>query len=304
MVGRSLTATLRSRGWIHLLTPGSKDLDCRNQSQVAAYFSEHRPEYVFHLAGRIGGIKPNMTFPAEFLYENTMMAMNVIMAAKSSKVKKLLFAASSCIYPRECPQPMKEEHLLTGPLEPTNEGYALGKISGLKLCEYLNRQYGTQFLTLIPCNLYGFNDHFEAENSHVISALMYKMHVAKIRNENQVEVWGSGRSRREFLFVDDFSDAMIYFMNSWTAASGVNRINVGTGTDQSIKQLAEVIKRTVGFRGELSYNAERPDGMPQKLMNVERARTLGWSSKTDLEQGLKVTYEWYIKNNAARPDTQ
>ncbi len=293
MVGRSLRKSLTGDGYRNILAPSSAEMNALSAQSVNSYFASHRPQYVFHLAGRIGGIASNLKRPVEFLAENTMMAMTVIEAAKNHAVEKLLYVGSSCIYPRECRQPMKEEYLLSGPLEPTNEGYALAKISGLKLCEYMNQQFGTQFFTLIPCNIYGQHDHFEPENSHVISALIYKMHKAKLQNESSVEIWGRGNSRREFIFVDDFSAAMIYFMKSWTPQPDGNYINTGSGEDLSVRELAHLIREIVGFQGELVFNTSKPDGMPKKCTDNSRAAKLGWSAKTTLATGLRETYAWY-----------
>lgn len=295
MVGSALTQMLKSNGYTNLLTPGSKELDLRDQKQVKSYFKDHQIDYVFHLAGHIGGIGGSISRPVEFLYENELMALNTIYAAYEKKVKKLLFLGSSCIYPRLCPQPMKEEYLLTGPLEPTNEGYALAKISGMKLCEYMNKQYNTEFISLMPCNLYGYKDHFEARNSHVISALTYKFHEAKMKGASEVEVWGTGKARREFLFSDDLADAMLYFMNNKTAQEIHPFVNVGSGVDISISELASLIKDIVGYTGNIKYDTTKPDGMPQKLMDVSRAASLGWKAKTSLKEGISMIYQNYVR---------
>ncbi len=296
MVGRSLVKTLNQNGYTNLLTPSSEELDSREQKEVFNYFLDKKPSFIFHLAGHIGGIKANITRPVEFMYENMIMGMNVIKAAQEYGAERLLFVGSSCIYPRECPQPMQEEHLLTGTLEPTNEGYAIAKIAGIKLCEYLNAQFKTNFISLIPCNLYGFHDHFETENSHVVSALIYKMHVAKQQNASSVEVWGSGQTRREFLFVDDFSGAMIFFMKNWNLKGEKPYINIGSGTDQTVRELAYLIKDVVGFSGELVFNTSKPDGMHKKLLDVGLAKKHGWSSTTTLEHGLRKAYDWYLNS--------
>ncbi len=294
MVGTALVQLLRERGFTNVIIPTSKRLDLRNQAQTNEFFETNKPEYVFHVAGHVGGIGGSVARPVEFLYENEIMALNVIHAAKVNSATKLMFLGSSCVYPRLCPQPMKEEYILTGPLEPTNEGYALAKISGMRLCEYMNQQYGTNFMSLMPCNLYGFKDHFEAENSHVISALIFKMHEARTKNLNHVEIWGTGAPRREFLFADDLADAMVYFMEKYDAKDVSPFVNVGSGTDTTIKGLAELIREVVGFKGDLKFNTSKPDGIPQKLMDVSRAKKMGWSAKTDLITGIRSVYDSYI----------
>lgn len=295
MVGKSLLKKLSEEGCINLLTPNSKELDLRNQTEVENYFKKHKPEYVFHLAAKVGGIAANISSPAEFLYDNLAMETNIIESSRKNSVQKLLFLGSSCIYPRECPQPMKEEYLLSGKLEPTNEGYALAKISGLKLCEYYNKQYGTNFLNLMPPNLYGFNDHFEKEKSHVISSLITKFNHAKENKIDFVEVWGTGSSRREFLFVDDCSDAMVYFMKNYSAKEISPFINIGSNEDISIKELAFLIKDLTGYTGEIKFDSTKPDGMPKKLLDSSKASALGWNATTNLKEGLKKTIDWYLR---------
>jgi len=253
---------------------------------------------VFHLAGHIGGIGASITYPVEFLYENLMIAMHVIHAARIAKAGKLLFLGSSCVYPRDCPQPMTEDDILTGAFEPTNEGYAIAKIAGMKLCEYSNRQYGTNFLNLMPCNLYGRFDHFEPERSHVVSALIYKFHEAKRKRLPSVEVWGTGATRRELLFVDDLADAMIHFMDHVEAKDIGTFVNIGLGHDIAVRDLAASIKEIVGYAGEIVFDASKPDGMPRKLMDVSRAARLGWKAKIGIPEGLRLTYDWYLENVA------
>ncbi|MEK6833308.1 MAG: GDP-L-fucose synthase [Nanoarchaeota archaeon] len=296
MVGTALINKLKERGYHNLLLPAFKELDLRNQKDVENFFEKNRPEYIFHIAAKVGGIAANIASPAEFLYDNLIMEANVIESAKKNSVKKLLFLGSSCIYPRECPQPMKEEDLLTGKLEPTNEGYALAKICGLKLCEYYNKQYGTNFINLMPPNIYGINDHFESEKSHVISALITKFVDAKNKESEFVEIWGTGVSRREFLFVEDVADAMIYFMENYSAKEMGPFINIGSGEDISIKELAFLIKELIGYTGNLRFDASKPDGMPKKLLDNSKSANFGWKAKTNLREGLQKTIDWYTKN--------
>lgn len=295
MVGQAIVRLLQNKGYENLILPSSKQLNLLDQNATHHFFSSNQIDYVFHLAGHIGGIKASITHPVEFLYNNNQIIMNTIYAAHLHKVKKLLFLGSSCIFPRNCPQPMKEEHILTGELEPTNEGYALAKISGIKLCEYLNKQYGTNFISLMPCNLYGHNDHFEPENSHVISALIYKMHKAKMENAPEVEVWGSGRSRREFLFTEDIAEAMHFFMKNYDFKDLGPFINVGSGVDNTISEIAALIKEVVGYGGQLRFDASKPDGMPKKLMDVSKSKNFGWQAKISLPEGLKLAYKDYLR---------
>ncbi len=296
MVGRSLVRKLKERGYAHLLTPSSKELDLRNQNEVEKYFKENKPNFVFHLAAKVGGIAANIESPADFLYYNLIMQSNVIEAARKYKVEKLLFLGSSCIYPKNSPQPMKEEYLLTGKLEPTNEGYGISKIAGLKMCQYYNKQYGTNFINLMPCNLYGPNDHFDPEKSHVVPALILKFHKAKNENSDFVEIWGTGNVKRELLFVEDLTDAIMYFMLNYDVKELDPFINIGYGKDVTIKELAFMIKDAVGYNGEIRFNPEKPEGMSEKLVDLTKSKKLGWEHKTDLKEGLKKTYEWFLKN--------
>lgn len=295
MVGKSLVRMLK-KDQFKLLTPNSSELDLKNQYLVEEYFSKNKIDYVFHLAAKVGGISANINYPGQFIYENLMINSNVIEAARRNKIKKLLFLGSSCIYPKNCGQPMGEESLLSGKLEPTNEGYALSKISGLKTCEFYNKQYGTNFISLMPCNLYGPNDHFEPLNSHVISALILRLHKAKLNKEPNIEIWGSGNARREFLFVDDLAKAMVYFMKKIDAKEVSPFINIGYGKDISIKDLSYKLKSIVGYQGELVFNSDKPEGMMKKLLNISKANENGWKPETDLDLGLKLTYEWFLKN--------
>lgn len=304
MVGRALVARLRRDGYANLLTPASKELDLRDQSAVDDYLDSHPIDFVFHLAGHIGGIGASVTFPVEFLYENMMISLHVINAARRAHVRKLVYLSSSCVYPRDCAQPMNEDDILTGAFEPTNEGYAIAKVAAMKLCEYSNRQYGTNFINLMPCNLYGYGDHFEPEKSHVVSALIYKFHEAKRRGLPSVEVWGTGTTRRELLFVDDLADAMLFFMNRRDAVDIGSFVNVGLGEDIAIRDLAFILKAIVGYSGEVVFDPSKPDGMPRKLMDVSKAARLGWRAKVGIEDGLKLTYDWFRRNVAAEMESR
>jgi len=293
MIGVHLTNKLRNEGYNNLLTPSSTQLDLRKQKATEKYFEENKIDYVIHLAAKVGGIMANIKSPYSFLYDNRIMDMNVIENSRINNVKKLLYLGSSCIYPRECKQPMKEEYLLTGKLEPTNEGYALAKISGLKLCEYCNKQHGSNFISLVPCNIYGPNDNFDSDASHVISALILKFHVAKKNNLSFVELWGTGKARREFLYVDDAADAILYFMLNCDHDEIGPYVNIGSGKDVFIDELALLIKDIVGYKGKIKYDTSKPDGMPRKLVDVSKAKKLGWKAKIDLREGLQKTYEWF-----------
>ena len=296
MVGQALLQRLRRDGYASILAPSSKQLDLRNQTAAHQFFTENPVDFVFHLAGHIGVIGASVTYPVEFLYENLMIAMHVIHAARIAKVTKLMFLGSSCVYPRDCPQPMNEDDILTGAFEPTNEGYAIAKIAGMKLCEYSNQQYGTDFLNLMPCNLYGYGDHFEPARSHVVSALIHKFHTAKQQRLPSVEIWGTGTTRRELLFVEDLVDAMLHFMNNVAAKDIGAFVNIGLGQDISIRDLAHTIRELTGYPGEIVFNDSKPDGMPKKLMDVRRAARLGWKAKVTIPEGLQLTYDWYLKN--------
>jgi len=292
MVGSILFKELQTRGYYNLITIPFNKLDLRKQKDTADFIKKEKPEYIFLIAGKVGGIQANINYSAEFLYDNLMISANVIHAARIYNVRKLLFLGSSCIYPRLSPQPMKEEYLLSGVLEPTNEGYAIGKISGLKLCEYYKKQYGCNFISAIPPNLYGPRDNFSLENSHVISALITKIHKAKVDNKKYVEMWGTGSARREFLFNEDLVDGIIFLMNLY---DDVNFINIGSNNDVSIKELAEMIREIIGYNGKFIWDKSKPDGMPKKLMDSSKINALGWYPKTDLANGLEKTYRWYKK---------
>ncbi|MEM6424183.1 MAG: GDP-L-fucose synthase [Cyanobacteria bacterium P01_D01_bin.128] len=293
LVGSAILRTLKARGFGNFVLRSSRELDLRQQSAVEAFFAEEKPDYVFLSAAKVGGIQANNIYRGEFLYDNLMIQNNVINSAYLSGVKKLLFLGSSCIYPKLCPQPMQEDYLLTGFLEPTNEPYAIAKIAGLKLCENYFRQYGVKFISAMPTNLYGINDNFDLEKSHVLPALMRKMHEAKLNGDSTVTVWGTGTPLREFLYVDDLADALIFLMQNH---NGLEFVNVGTGQEVSIKDLALTIKTVVGYEGELTFDASKPDGTPRKLLDVSRLTGLGWQAKTQLKKGIEQTYAWYLEN--------
>lgn len=290
LVGSSIVRLLKAKGYTNLLLRSSSELDLREQAAVAAFFQQERPEYTFLAAAKVGGIVANNTYPAEFIYENLMIQSNAIHQAYLSGVKKLLFLGSSCIYPKLAPQPLKEESLLTGPLEPTNESYAIAKIAGIKMCQYYNRQYGTKFISAMPTNLYGPNDNFDLETSHVLPALIRKFNEAKVVNADRVTIWGTGSPYREFIHVDDVADACLFLMQNYEE----NEItNIGTGEELTIKDLALLIKKIVGFEGELVFDTSKPDGTPRKLSDVSKLNALGWRHKIGLEEGIRNTYEWY-----------
>jgi len=290
LVGSALVRVLRSKGYGRITGKTHSELDLTDQAAVEKFFLEEKPEYVFLAAAKVGGIYANDTYPADFLLENELIQCNVIRSAFRHGVRKLMFLGSSCIYPRGCPQPIKEEYLLTGPLEKTNEAYALAKISGLKMCQYFNRQYGTCYVSVMPTNLYGPGDNYDLDNSHVIPALIRKMHEARVNGAGVVTIWGSGTPLREFLYVDDMADACIFLMENY---NGNDYFNVGTGKDISIRQVADMIKKTVCFDGELVFDTSKPDGTPRKLLDVSRLGQAGWEYRTELEDGLKKTYEFF-----------
>ncbi len=298
LVGSALVRNLRVQGYENLLVRDFSELDLTDQTKTREFFMSEKPDYVILAAAKVGGILANNIYPAQFIYENLMIQNNIIHSAYLSGVKKLLFLGSSCIYPRECPQPIKEEYLLTGPLEPTNEPYALAKIAGIKMCQSYNRQYGTNFIAVMPTNLYGPNDNFDLKNSHVLPALIRKFHEAKIKGEASVEVWGTGRARREFLYVDDMARGCIFLLNNFDPTKEQNEkgdifVNLGVGTDVSIAELAELVREVVGFSGEIKYDTTKPDGTPQKLLDVSKIRGMGWKGGWSLREGLSDVYEWY-----------
>ncbi|MEQ9553576.1 MAG: GDP-L-fucose synthase [Coleofasciculus sp. G3-WIS-01] len=293
LVGSAIVRSLRDKGYTNLILKNSQELDLRRQQAVEDFFAAERPDYVFIAAAKVGGINANNTYRAEFLYENLMIESNVIHSAYLFGVKKLLFLGSSCIYPKLCPQPMKEEHLLTGYLEPTNEPYAIAKIAGLKLCENYCRQYGVNFISAMPTNLYGLNDNFDLANSHVLPALLRKTHEAKINKAEAVEIWGTGSPLREFLYVDDLADALVFLMDHYNE---IQFVNVGTGEEVSIKELALLIKAVIGYEGELKFDSSKPDGTPRKLLDTSKINAAGWQPKISLKQGLELTYQWFAEN--------
>lgn len=291
LVGSAIVRRLRRAGCAHIITRGSAELDLRDQAAVRAFFAAERPEYVYVAAARVGGIHANSVYPAQFIYDNLMIECNVIDAAYRSGVKKLLFLGSSCIYPKFAPQPMREEHLLTGLLEPTNEPYAIAKIAGITMCRSYRREYGFNAISAMPTNLYGPGDNFHPENSHVIPALMRRFHEARVQGAASVTIWGTGTPRREFLHVDDLADALFFLMQAY---DGEEHVNVGTGQDVTIAELAGLMAEITGFTGTIGYDATKPDGTPRKLLDVSRLARAGWQAGITLRQGLADTYQWYL----------
>ncbi|QLH75599.1 MAG: GDP-L-fucose synthase [Methanomassiliicoccales archaeon] len=293
MVGSAIVRKLQADGYENLLLRTSKDLDLRRQYEVERFFEQERPEFVFISAAKVGGILANNTFPAEFIYDNLMIEANIIEAARKTNVNKLLFLGSSCIYPKFAPQPIKEEYLLTGGLEPTNEAYSVAKITGIELCKFYRRQYGCDFISVMPTNLYGPNDNFDLSSSHVLPALLRKFHEAKVAGVDEVVIWGTGEPRREFLHVDDLADACVFLMNNY---SGEMHLNIGTGEDIKIIELADLIAKVVGFKGRIVNDLSKPDGTPRKLLDISRLKGLGWTASIGLEEGIRSTYEWFLEN--------
>jgi len=288
MVGSAIIRRLEQLGYRNIITRTSSEVDLRNQQQVSSFFEQEKPDYVFLAAAKVGGIFANNKYRAEFLYENLMIEANVIHASYTSNVKKLLFLGSSCIYPRMAPQPLKESYLLTGPLEYTNEPYAIAKIAGIKLCESYRLQYGCNFISVMPTNLYGHNDNYDLAQSHVLPALLRKIHTAKVKNIPAVEVWGSGSPMREFLHVDDLAEACLFLMENYHEAE---LVNIGTGTDISIKDLALLIMQIANYKGEIKFDSTKPDGTPRKLLDLSKLMALGWKPKITLEEGIKMVYK-------------
>ncbi|MCL2760585.1 MAG: GDP-L-fucose synthase [Desulfuromonadales bacterium] len=304
LVGSALVRRLNKGNYENIITPGIEDIDLTCQHKVEEFFKAERPDYLFLAAAKVGGIHANNSYPAEFIYENIMIQSNVIHAAWKQGVKRLLFLGSSCIYPRLAPQPIKEEYLLTGLLEPTNEPYALAKISGIKMCESYNRQYGTKFIAVMPTNLYGPGDNFHPENSHVLPGLIRRFHQAKAESAPEVVVWGSGTPRREFLYVDDMADGCIFLMELPDTVIAEKLLqypkplflNLGTGLDLTIGELAYMVKDAIGYSGEIRFDLTKPDGTPQKLLDVSKINALGWRAKTGLRNGIKETYQFFLEN--------
>ncbi len=296
LVGSAIVRRLRAEGYTNLVVRTSAELDLRDQAAVAAFFQQERPDYVFLAAAKVGGIVANSSYPAEFIYDNLQIQNNVIHQAWTTGVQRLLFLGSTCIYPKFAPQPMKEECLLTGPLEPTNEPYAIAKIAGITMCRSYNRQYGTKFISVMPTNLYGPNDNFDLQSSHVLPALMRKFHEAKRNGARDVVVWGTGSPRREFLHVDDLADAVVFLMRNY---SDEGLVNVGCGEDLTIRELAEAVAKVVGFTGELRFDTSKPDGAPRKLLDVSRINAMGWKAQVPLHEGLARTYRWYVEHESA-----
>lgn len=302
LVGSAIFRLLQKQGFNNILTRSRDELNLTNQKQVNNFFKKEKPDYVILAAAKVGGIHANNTYPADFIYQNLMIETNVINSAYENKVKRLLFLGSTCIYPKNVEQPMNEDALLTNVPEPTNEPYAIAKIAGIKLCESYNRQHGTDFRSVMPTNLYGINDNFHHENSHVIPGLMRRFHDAKINNDHEVKVWGSGNAMREFLYVDDMAEASIFILKLDLKTYQANtqpmlsHINVGTGKDITIRELSEIMKDVVGYNGKLSFDITKPDGTPRKLIDVSRLSNMGWKYSTNLREGLKITYEWFLEN--------
>ena len=300
LVGSAIVRQLEKRGFTNLLMRTHKELDLTSQAQVQDFFKQERPDYVILAAAKVGGIYANSSYPADFIYQNIMIEANIVNSAYENKVKRLLFLGSTCIYPKAVEQPMRENVLLTGVLEPTNEPYALAKITGIKLCESYNRQHGTDFRSVMPTNLYGVNDNFHLENSHVIPALMRRFHLAKVNNDAEVVVWGTGNAMREFLYVDDMATASLFVLEldeevyQSNTKPMLSHINVGTGKDVTIKKLAETMKDVVGFKGKLTFDITKPDGAPRKLIDVTRLENMGWKYSVDLKEGLEETYRWFL----------
>ena len=302
LVGSAIVRQLESRGFTNLLMRTHKEIDLTNQEQVQNFFTQEKPNYVILAAAKVGGIHANNTYPADFIYQNMMIEANVINSSYESKVKRLLFLGSTCIYPKAVEKPMREDALLTDVLEPTNEPYALAKIAGIKLCESYNRQHDTDFRSVMPTNLYGINDNFHPENSHVIPALMQRFHQAKVNNDAEVVVWGTGNAMREFLYVDDMAQASLFVLELDEEVYKANtqpmlsHINVGTGKDTTIREMAKTMKLVVGYEGKLTFDATKPDGVPRKLIDIRRLKKMGWEYSVDLKDGLNETYKWYLES--------
>ena len=292
MVGSAIARRLEQLGYKNIITADRRETDLKSQAETNRFFELTKPEYVFLAAAKVGGIHANQTYKASFIYDNLMIQSNVIEAARFHGVKKLLFLGSSCIYPKMCPQPIKEEYLMTGALESTNDAYAIAKIAGIKLCQSYNEQYGTDFISAMPTNLYGPNDSYDLDNSHVLPAMIRKFHEAKLEKKDSVEIWGTGTPKREFLYVDDLADACVFLMNVY---SGSEIVNIGTGQDVTIAELATAVSIVVGYEGGVHFNTSMPDGTPRKLMDVSKLERIGWKYKTSLKEGIEKTYKDYVK---------
>lgn len=295
MVGSAIYRKLQKEGYNNIITRSSAELDLRVQSDVEAFFWQEKPEYVFLAAAKVGGIVANNTYRADFLYENLQIQNNIIHSSYLNGVKKLMFLGSSCIYPKLAPQPLKEDYLLTGPLEPTNEPYAIAKIAGIKMCDAYRSQYGCNYISVMPTNLYGYNDNYHPQNSHVLPALIRRFHEAKINNAPEVTIWGTGTPKREFLFADDLAEACYYLMQNYNEEG---LVNIGTGEDIAIKDLALLIKDIIGYQGEINFDTSKPDGTPRKLMDVSKLHSKGWHHKIELRDGIKLAYEDFLKHQA------
>ena len=294
LVGSAIVRNLQERGYTNIIGRTHKELDLTRQSDVEKFFEEEKPEYVFLAAARVGGIYINNEKPADFIYENLMIESNVIHSSYKNKVKKLLFLGTGCIYPKFAEQPIKEEYLLTGELESTNEAYAIAKISGIELCKFYRRQYGCNYISAMPANLYGINDNFDLETSHVLPAIIRKVHEAKVNGDKNITIWGTGKALREFMYVDDLADALVHLMLNYSEEI---HVNMGTGEEYSIKELTEIVKEVVGFKGEIKNDLSKPDGTPRKLLDVSRLEATGWKYKTSLKEGITKVYNWYVENN-------
>lgn len=294
MVGSAIIRSLEQKGFTSLIYRTSKELDLRNQAQVESFFEKEKPEYVFLAAAKVGGIHANNTYPAEFIYDNLMIETNIIHSAYKNNVKKLLFLGSSCIYPKFAEQPIKEEYLLMGKLEETNEAYAIAKIAGIELCKFYRRQYGCDFISAMPTNLYGINDNFNLETSHVMPALIRKFHEAKINSSKEVVMWGTGKPRREFMYVDDLADSLIHLMINYSQES---HVNLGTGEDIEIGELSKIIKEVVGYDGIIVNDLTKPDGTPRKLLDISKLRSTGFKHKVQLKEGIENVYRWFLREN-------
>jgi GDP-L-fucose synthase len=293
LVGSAIMRQLRKDGYENIITRTHAELDLTDAMAVKTFFEKEKPDYVFCAAAKVGGLQANNTYMADFTMVNLKITINLIDSAYKKGAKKLLYLGSSCIYPRECPQPVKEEYLLTGPLEPTNEGYALAKITGVKLCDYYKKQYGANFISCMPANLYGPNDCYDESKNHVVPALIRRFHHAKVNNLPSVEIWGTGNAQREFMYIDDAAKACVFLMNSY---DGLGIINVGNGTDISIAELAQFISDTVGYSGKIVFDTSKPDGMPRRCLDSSKILSMGWKVKTPLKEGLEKAYKWYLEN--------